>query len=379
MTHLVALDRFNHYLLSMLIHGVNLQRGQSLMIFGNTQDKALIDHLTELALACRAKTVMRLYYQDYVSMPIQSLVDKAEEGWAFLKLNLFERFVNEDDQAAKMDAFSAYLKPLSAFSQYGKIQSCSSVIPSISWSTHVFPELSEKDAVERMKEELIAAGHCDLNNDLNQVKAHMHRLKASVLRLNKAHLTALTFKSQTCDLTIGLHEDSIWIGGPQLAKGVDYLPNYPTQEVFTANLKHQVNGWFRITRAFRFMDQLIADLIVTIQDGQVKSMESSQDIRAFKDHVFSKDSRRYFGEIALVPRINPIAQRGRLYDCVLLDENAVCHIALGNAYPVSIKDHETKVEDDLINASDLHLDLMIGSEDLVIRAYDGTRWFDLNP
>ena len=127
------------------------------------------------------------------------------------------------------------------------------------------------------------------------------------------------------------------------------------------------------------MDQLIADLIVTIQDGQVKSMESSQDIRAFKDHVFSKDSRRYFGEIALVPRINPIAQRGRLYDCVLLDENAVCHIALGNAYPVSIKDHETKVEDDLINASDLHLDLMIGSEDLVIRAYDGTRWFDLNP
>lgn len=377
MTDTTSIDRFDRYLLSVLIAGINLQQGQSLLIMANRQDNVIVDRLCELALSCQAKTCERLYYQDYESTPIQSLLDKATTGWAFLKLNIFERFVGENNQGAKMAAFSAYLKPLSVYSQSGKIQSCSSVIPSASWSTSVFPHLGEEAAIERMKEELVDLGYCDHDDYLIQIKSHVEKLGTLVQRLNKMRLKTLAMKSATCDLTIGLHDQSIWVGGPQFAQGIAYLPNYPTQEVFTVNAKHLINGWFNITRSFRFGDQLIRDLKVEVRHGRVVDLESSQNIKAFMDHIFAQTDRQYFGEIALVPKVNPIAQQHRLYDCVLLDENAVSHIALGYAYPVCSQNHEYKVKNDEVNTSDIHLDLMFGSEDLVVTAYDGICWTDL--
>ena len=160
-----------------------------------------------------------------------------------------------------------------------------------------------------------------------------------------------------------------------MALGVPYLPNFPTQEVFTANAKYGLNGSFEITRPFRFQDQLILDLRITIKDGQIKELSSKDNIEALIEHLHAQDDRLYFGEIAVVERDNPLARLDTVFSCVLLDENVVSHIAIGNAYPVNSKNYELALMNDTVNHSDLHIDLMIGSEAMTIEAFDGRQWF----
>ena len=369
---------FDHYLLCLLISGVNLQKGQPLLILANKREAAMVERLIELSISLGSGPVEILSYQDFVTHTSNELIDKAKTGWAFLKLNMFERFIGDDNQAVLMDQFALFMKPLSAYSQHGLIQSCSAVIPSLSWASSLFPELSSIKALDRLSEQLIKAAHCDTPDYVDQCAKHYQRLSAKVNELNALNLKKLTFQSQTCDLIIGLNEDHVWVGGSQTAKGIAYLPNFPTQEVFTANSKHNINGWFKITRPFRFRDSLIRDLTLQINDGCVSDVTSTEIIAPFIDHLWADPSRRYFGEIALVETDNPIAKLNMIFNCVLLDENAVCHIALGNAYPACSKHHEIDIKNDFINQSDHHLDLMIGSLDLVIQAYDGKQWFTLN-
>ena len=54
----------------------------------------------------------------------------------------------------------------------------------------------------------------------------------------------------------------------------------------------------------------------------------------------------------------------------MFDENAACHLALGNAYVTNIKDGTELSEEELIkkgyNKSMNHVDFMIGSKDMKI-------------
>ena len=68
------------------------------------------------------------------------------------------------------------------------------------------------------------------------------------------------------------------------------------------------------------------------------------------------------GELALVDREGRIGKSGVTYFNTLLDENAASHLALGNAYATSVgaEDRER------INTSVIHIDFMIGSDDVAV-------------
>ena len=55
------------------------------------------------------------------------------------------------------------------------------------------------------------------------------------------------------------------------------------------------------------------------------------------DHLLSIDEgARSLGEVALVPHSSPISRSGLLFYNILFDENASCHLALGNTYRFSL-------------------------------------------
>jgi len=72
----------------------------------------------------------------------------------------------------------------------------------------------------------------------------------------------------------------------------------------------------------------------------------------------------------LVPYNSPISNSNILYFNTLFDENASCHLAIGKAYPVCIKDGENLAKEELealgVNDSLVHVDFMIGTKDLEI-------------
>ena len=80
----------------------------------------------------------------------------------------------------------------------------------------------------------------------------------------------------------------------------------------------------------------------------------------------------YLGECALVPYDSPIRNSEITFFNTLFDENACCHLALGAGFNNCLKDYEKYTLEECkekgINDSMIHVDFMIGSEDLSIDA-----------
>ena len=78
------------------------------------------------------------------------------------------------------------------------------------------------------------------------------------------------------------------------------------------------------------------------------------------------------GEVALVDYKSKISASNILFYETLYDENASCHIALGQGFKECLNNSETLTDDDLekigYNKSKNHIDIMIGTNDLTITA-----------
>ena len=83
---------------------------------------------------------------------------------------------------------------------------------------------------------------------------------------------------------------------------------------------------------------------------------------------------RRLGEVALVPHSSPISKSGVLFYNTLFDENASCHIALGQCYSKCFLGGDKLTPEEIAerggNKSLIHIDWMIGSGDIDI---DGIR------
>ena len=97
---------------------------------------------------------------------------------------------------------------------------------------------------------------------------------------------------------------------------------------------------------------------VTAQKGEDLLRKDIETIAGFNQ----------LGEVALVPHSSPISQSGRVFNIILYDENASCHLALGNAYRLSIEGGEEMSDEEFAqaggNLSQDHWDFMIGSEEM---------------
>ena len=97
-------------------------------------------------------------------------------------------------------------------------------------------------------------------------------------------------------------------------------------------------------------------------------------LEALKGILETDEGSRYFGETALVAVTSPIYQTGTIYYNTILDENAVCHMALGRALTSGVTGASSMTEDELekagLNQCSIHVDFMIGSEELRVTAED---------
>ena len=78
------------------------------------------------------------------------------------------------------------------------------------------------------------------------------------------------------------------------------------------------------------------------------------------------------GEVALVDINSKISKTNILFYETLYDENASCHIAVGRGFKECIKNGNNLTEEELTkigyNNSKNHVDMMIGTKDLNIKA-----------
>ena len=109
------------------------------------------------------------------------------------------------------------------------------------------------------------------------------------------------------------------------------------------------------------------------KDGKVVDFDAKEGYEALKSLLDLDEGSSRLGEVALISYDSPISNLNILFNNTLFDENASCHLALGNAYAMNVVNGTTMKEEELVklgyNVSLTHVDFMFGSSDMKITGY----------
>ncbi|MDO5047047.1 MAG: aminopeptidase [Anaerococcus sp.] len=258
-------------------------------------------------------------------------------------------------------------------------------VPNKKWAKKVFPDLGEEEAVEKLWQVILDVSRVSESweETKNNWQNHLESLDSKAEYLNSHQFDKVHYKSSNgTDLWIGLPKDHIWMSaGSTNAKGDRFIPNIPTEEVFTSPLYNKVDGKLVATKPLVYNGVVIDEFYFIFEDGKVVDFDAKKGKDTLAKMLDSDEGSRYLGEIALVPYDSPISNSNILFYNTLFDENASCHFALGKAYPTTVKGGaevaDEKIREIGLNDSLIHEDFMVGAKDLQISAYKDDREFKI--
>ncbi len=386
-------EKLNEYASLIVEVGVNLQKGQKLMVSCPVECAPFARLITRKAFENGAADVIMDWRDDSISREHwlnadTSLFDGmypwdadkrnllAEEGAAYV-------FICGDDpemlkgvdpeRLRRWDvARGRDLKVFFDLETSNGFPWCVAAAPTKSWADKVFPD--DENAVEKLWEAIFAAVR--INGDgkaPEKWKKHCDNLEATCKKLNELNFKKLHYKNSLgTDLYVEMPENHLWLGGGDTAKsGVRFVANMPTEEVFCAPLKTGVNGTLCASMPLAFNGNIIEGIKFTLRDGRIVEVHADTCEDILRGAVDTDEGSHYLGEVALVPYDSPISNTGILFYETLFDENASCHFAFGQAYSASIKGGDDLETEELVRAginaeSCIHTDFMVGSADLSI-------------
>jgi aminopeptidase len=247
--------------------------------------------------------------------------------------------------------------------------------PELAWARQVFPDDTDDVAVAKLAGAIFAASRVNTEDPIGAWKAHNAELKKRSTWLNEQNFDALHFTGPGTDLKVGLADGHEWMGGASTAKnGITCNPNIPTEEVFTTPHARRVEGHVSSTKPLSYQGSLIDDIQVRFEEGRIVEASARKGEDVLKKVLDTDEGARRLGEVALVPHSSPISSSGILFYNTLFDENASCHIALGQCYSKCFLGGAKLTPEEIAarggNKSFIHIDWMIGSGEVDI---DGVR------
>jgi len=246
------------------------------------------------------------------------------------------------------------------------------------WGQKVFPDLEATAAADRLWDEILRICRADRPNCLALWRQHNATLARRAQRLNGLKIKTLHFEGPGTDLRVGLSPAAVFKGGSDTSpRKVEFEPNLPTEEVFTTPDWRGTEGTVRATRPFLVNGKLIEGLTLRFEHGKIVDFQATRGAETFAEYTASDDGANRLGEVALVGIDSPIYQSGLVFEEILFDENAACHIAVGSAYKFCLAGGAQMTEKDFAaigcNESTVHTDMMISSDqvDVTAETYTG--------
>jgi aminopeptidase len=243
--------------------------------------------------------------------------------------------------------------------------------PTEAWARQVHPH--EDDPLGRLWEEVGHVCRLDAEDPGAAWRERFAQTGAVGARLTELGLDAVRFEGPGTDLTVGLLPSSNWrVASEKTVDGVPFVPNLPSEEVTTTPDPERADGVVRSTRPLVLNDGTLIDgITIRFEGGRAVHVDADKGADALRTRTDVDEGARRLGEVALVDREGRIGPLGTVFYNTLLDENAASHLALGGAYASMVGDEDVP----RINQSELHLDFMIGNDDVSVTgiARDGTR------
>ena len=242
--------------------------------------------------------------------------------------------------------------------------------PGQAWANQMFPDLNSEEAQKKLANAIFKASRVDTENPIEEWKKHNANLRKWSDWLNNMDFTYLHFNGPGTNLKVGLAEGHEWMGGASMAQnGIVCNPNIPSEEVFTTPHCLKVDGEVSATKPLSHQGSLIENIKVKFEGGKITQANATKGEKVLLKVLDSDEGARRLGEVALVPDNSPISQTGLLFYNTLFDENAACHIALGQCYTKCFKNQNLTKEEISSqggNSSMIHIDWMIGSNQIDI-------------
>ena len=385
-------DKLSKYAQLVAEVGVNVQKGQHVVINASTENRDFVRLLVKSAYERGAKhvtgrwqddVVTRLKFElapteafeEYPEWEAKGMETLANEGAAFISIvssgpDLLKG-IDSKRIATQQKAAGKALHTYRQMIQSDKVSWTVVAAPSPAWAKKVFPESSEEKAVQMLWDEIFKTTRVDREDPVKAWKEHDQTLRDKVSVLNERHYQALHYKAKGTDLTMELPEKHVWVGaGSVNEKGDEFMANMPTEEVFTAPKKDGVNGTVSSTKPLSYGGNIIDGFTLTFENGRITDVKAEQGEDILKELVETDEGSHYLGEVALVAHDSPISKSNILFYNTLFDENASNHLAIGSGYAFNIEGGKEMTREQLakegLNESITHVDFMIGSGEMDI-------------
>ncbi|OUO48309.1 aminopeptidase [Megasphaera sp. An286] len=377
----------------LLTKGLNLQKGQILVVNAPVESSAFVTILTKEAYTCGASQVVcnwrcddttRLRYEYESQEQFETFPDWRREfslsyyrqNAAFLSLisaNPYLMSVIDTKkifawQKAQNEALKEYIDGMMA----SKTTWLVAAVPSKVWASILYPQLEDDAAYNALWNQILQSSRADGADPLADWDAHLANLAARRQWMTEQHFSALRYtNSLGTDLTIRLPEKHIWQGGAETsASGISFNANIPTEEIYTAPCADGVDGVVYSTKPLVYNGNVIDKFRLVFKDGKVVEAHAETGDDVLQKLVAIDEGAGRLGEVALIPYHSPISLSNILFYETLFDENASCHLALGASYPTCLAGGAEMTKEETaqagLNDSMIHVDFMVGSPDLSI-------------
>ena len=378
--------------------GVNIQKGQEVIIGCDLDQPKFVEMLVDECYKAGAKKVtVRFDYQPLEKLHVrhQSVTTLAKvEEWEKERLRHYTEtlpcriyLASEDpdglkgiDQKKMTKASQKSYPIVKPFydEMENKYQWCIAAVPGAAWAKKLFPELTKNQAIEKLWEAILFTSRVT-DDPVAAWDAHNKDLHDRCAYLNSLGIAELHYKGDNgTDLTVGMIPEAVFKGGGDTTLGgVFFNPNIPTEECFISPMRGKAEGIVYATMPLSYRGELIENFSVRFENGKAVEVRAERNQELLEQMISMDEGAAYLGECALVPVDSPISEYGLLFYETLFDENAACHLALGEGFADTIDGFENKTLEECralgINDSMIHVDFMIGYEGLDIDAitHDG--------
>lgn len=395
--------RLDRYIDVILEVGLNLRSGQRLIVGGGMAqglDVRLAPFVRKLVTAAyrRGASFVDVMWRDpqldvirleeapkaslghYPRWPLESRLEYLKAGDALLTV-----LAADPDLLARFDAeligahtteMRKSVKPAFEYITRNAINWCVVGAPVPEWAAKVLPKVPKARREARLWDLIFKT--CRVTTAGNPVSAwrkHVADLAARADYMTRKQYAALVYTGPGTHLKVGLVPGHVWVGGGSRAEnGIDFVPNLPTEEIFTLPHRLQVEGEIVSTKPFSYGGTSIDGMRLTFEAGKVVRFSARTGEGVLGQLLQSDEGSSRLGEVALVPNSSPLSRLGVTFHNALFDENAASHLALGDGYRFTMKGGEAMTVEAFEaaggNHSDEHSDFMIGSGSIDI---DGQR------
>ena len=372
--------------------GLNLQAGQRLIIMAPVQSAPLVQKIIasayqagcrfvdvqyrdELVRLARHQYAPRDFFEEYPAYIAEGILKHTQNGDAYVQITGEnpDLLKDQDPELIALAERTArlHMKPVYDLLHRNGFNWVIVGFPTPAWASKVFPSTAPADRDDQLWAALFQVCRVGQSDPVAAWQQHIIDLRARTNYLTRRQYHALHLTAPGTDLTIGLAEHHRWMGGSiKSESGIEFVPNLPTEEVFTLPHRERINGKVTASKPLSYTGSLIENFSLTFADGRLTDLHAERGEETLRKMIDLDPGMSSLGEVALVPHSSPVSQSGLLFFNTLLDENAACHIALGGGLNFCLEDGENLSEEEYAarggNSSLGHTDFMIGSAEMDI-------------